>query len=306
MAAMAALQSSFTSLSLSSTSFMGQRFSPPLCSPLVSALFFFLSPKLSSISLFFQLLQFLTYLISASFKISSDIFFQFLSFEAKGIAESSPKVFLQIGVPHLQIAHGSMGYLIKLHSLVQNSPFASLFGDAMQVKSTEKPFSVAARLKRWERKDCKPNSLPVLQKMHVKVGDTVKVIAGHDKGKIGEVSEIFKHNSKVVVKDINLKTKHVKSRTEGESGQIIKVVNWIFTSRVFSILSWKLILRSNVMLYSKEKQVTSRVGHKTLDNGKRVRYLTKTGEIIDSAENWKRVVKEKEKPKEVEAAAAAS
>lgn len=63
---------------------------------------------------------------------------------------------------------------------------------------------------------------------------------------------------------------------------------------------------SNVMLYSKEKQVTSRVGHKTLDNGKRVRYLTKTGEIIDSAENWKRVVKEKEKPKEVEAAAAAS
>lgn len=99
------------------------------------------------------------------------------------------------------------------------------------------------QLKRWERKDCKPNSLPVLQKMHVKVGDTVKVIAGHDKGKIGEVSEIFKHNSKVVVKDINLKTKHVKSRTEGESGQIIKVVNWIFTSRVFSILSWKLILR---------------------------------------------------------------
>nr|GMD53225.1 50S ribosomal protein L24, chloroplastic [Ipomoea batatas] len=194
MAAMAALQSSFTSLSLSSTSFMGQRFSPPLCSPLV--------------------------------------------------------------------------------------------------KSTEKPFCIAARLKRWERKDCKPNSLPVLQKMHVKVGDTVKVIAGHDKGKIGEVSEIFKHNSKVVVKDINLKTKHVKSRTEGESGQIIKVEAPIHSS--------------NVMLYSKEKQVTSRVGHKTLDNGKRVRYLTKTGEIIDSAENWKRVVKEKEKPKEVEAAAAAS
>ncbi|XP_019183463.1 PREDICTED: 50S ribosomal protein L24, chloroplastic [Ipomoea nil] len=194
MAAMAALQSSFTSLSLSSSSFMGQRFSPPLCPPLV--------------------------------------------------------------------------------------------------KSTEKPFSVAARLKRWERKECKPNSLPVIQKMHVKLGDTVKVIAGHDKGKIGEVSEILKHNSKIVVKDINLKTKHVKSRTQGESGQIIKVEAPIHSS--------------NVMLYSKEKQVTSRVGHKTLDNGKRVRYLTKTGEIIDSAENWKRVVKEKEKPKEAEAAAAAS
>lgn len=73
--------------------------------------------------------------------------------------------------------------------------------------------------------------------MHVKVGDTVKVISGHDKGKIGEVAEILKHNSKIVVKDINLKTKHVKSRTEGESGQIIKVVsNQFFTFQIFSIL----------------------------------------------------------------------
>lgn len=52
---------------------------------------------------------------------------------------------------------------------------------------------------------------------------------------------------------------------------------------------------SNVMLYSKEQNVASRVGHKTLENGKRVRYLIKTGEIIDSAENWERVVKDKEK-----------
>lgn len=56
------------------------------------------------------------------------------------------------------------------------------------------------------------------------------------------------------------------------------------------------------MLYSKEQKVASRVGHKTLDNGKRVRYLVKTGEIIDSAENWKRAVKEKEKTTEAVAA----
>lgn len=59
---------------------------------------------------------------------------------------------------------------------------------------------------------------------------------------------------------------------------------------------------SNVMLYSKEKNVASRVGHKILDDGKRVRYLIKTGEIIDSADNWKRVIKEKEKSTEVAAA----
>lgn len=82
------------------------------------------------------------------------------------------------------------------------------------------------QLKRWERKKCKPNSLPILQKMHVKLGDTVKVISGRDKGKIGEISKIFKHNSSIVVKEINLKTKHMKSREEGEPGQILKVVSY--------------------------------------------------------------------------------
>ncbi|WMV48820.1 hypothetical protein MTR67_042205 [Solanum verrucosum] len=60
---------------------------------------------------------------------------------------------------------------------------------------------------------------------------------------------------------------------------------------------------SNVMLCSKDQKVASRVGHKALDNGKRVRYLIKTGEIIDSAENWKKAVKEKEKTTEAVAVA---
>ncbi|KAK1279638.1 hypothetical protein QJS04_geneDACA019805 [Acorus gramineus] len=144
-------------------------------------------------------------------------------------------------------------------------------------------------LKRWERKECKPNSLPMLHKMHVKVGDTVKLIAGHEKGKIGEVTQIFKHNSKVVIKDINLKTKHMKSREQGEPGQIVKIEAPIHSS--------------NVMLYSKEQGVTSRVGHKTLENGTKVRYLIKTGEIIDSTENWNKTIKEKPKPKPKEVTA---
>ncbi|KAL6544421.1 60S ribosomal protein L24 [Orobanche minor] len=160
------------------------------------------------------------------------------------------------------------------------------------VKSRAQPSSIVAKLKRWERKECKPNSLPVIHKMHVKLGDTVKVISGRDKGKVGEVSRVIKHNSSIVVKEINLKTKHVKSKEEGEHGQIIK-----FEAPIHS---------SNVMLYSKEQNVASRVGHKTLENGKRVRYLIKTGEVIDSAENWKRVVGEKEESTQVVAAAAAS
>ncbi|KAM7498808.1 hypothetical protein LguiA_023222 [Lonicera macranthoides] len=167
----------------------------------------------------------------------------------------------------------------------------SFFGQSLSpslapplVKSIEKPGPIVVKLKRWERIKCKPNSLPVLHKMHVKLGDTVKVISGHEKGKIGEITKIIKHSSKVVVKEINLKTKHVKSKEQGEPGQIIKIEAPIHSS--------------NVMLYSKEKNVASRVGHKTLDNGKRVRYLIKTGEIIDSAEEWKRVIKERQKTEE--------
>ncbi|KDO41847.1 hypothetical protein CISIN_1g029417mg [Citrus sinensis] len=107
----------------------------------------------------------------------------------------------------------------------QRLSFPSL--SPITVKPTDKPCLIVVRLKRWERKECKPNSLPVLHKMHVKAGDTVKVIAGCDKGKIGEITKVFRHNSTVMVKDINLKTKHVKKREEEEQGQIIKVYSLI-------------------------------------------------------------------------------
>ncbi|XP_061341802.1 large ribosomal subunit protein uL24c isoform X1 [Gastrolobium bilobum] len=156
-------------------------------------------------------------------------------------------------------------------------------------KLAEKQCLIVMKVRHWERKKCKPNSLPVLHKMHVKVGDTVKVISGHEKGKIGEITELFKHNSTVIVKDINLKTKHVKSREEGEPGQIIKIEGPIHSS--------------NVMLYSKDQNVASRVGHKILENGKKVRYLIKTGEVIDTEENWKKLKENTKKTEEVAAAA---
>ncbi|KAH1121029.1 hypothetical protein J1N35_004189 [Gossypium stocksii] len=162
----------------------------------------------------------------------------------------------------------------------------------LHIKPRENPCLIVVKLKRWERKECKPNSLPVLHKMHVKVGDTIKVISGRDKGKIGEISKIFKHNSTIVVKDINLKTKHMKSRGEDQPGQIIKIEAPIHSS--------------NVMLYSKEKEVTSRVGHKLLYNGKKVRYLIKTGEILDSDENWKKLKEAAKEKTEVAAAAPAA
>ncbi|MDX2240796.1 MAG: 50S ribosomal protein L24, partial [Leptolyngbyaceae cyanobacterium bins.302] len=58
-------------------------------------------------------------------------------------------------------------------------------------------------------------------KMHVKKGDTVQVIAGKDKGKVGEILLTLPKESKVVVKGVNMRTKHIKPRQEGESGQIV-------------------------------------------------------------------------------------
>lgn len=60
---------------------------------------------------------------------------------------------------------------------------------------------------------------------------------------------------------------------------------------------------SNVMLYSKENEVASRVGHKMLEDGTRVRYLIKTGEIIDSKDSWKESRKLLSKKQEVSTAA---
>ena len=57
-------------------------------------------------------------------------------------------------------------------------------------------------------------------KMHVKIGDTVKIISGFDKNKTGEVLKIYRNTGKIIVKGINFKYKHIKPNTENEVGEI--------------------------------------------------------------------------------------
>jgi len=104
-------------------------------------------------------------------------------------------------------------------------------------------------------------------KMHIKKGDTVQVIAGKDKGKVGEILMTLPKESKVVVQGVNIRTKHVKPKQEGESGQI----------RTFEAP----IHSSNVMVYSNKQKVASRICYTFTDDGRKVRMLKKTGEIID-------------------------
>ncbi|MDY6804660.1 MAG: 50S ribosomal protein L24 [Cyanobacteriota bacterium] len=120
----------------------------------------------------------------------------------------------------------------------------------------------------WKKKvKLTANAKPVRQKMHVKKGDTVQVISGKDKGKVGEILKVLPKFSKVVVKDVNVRTKHVKPQAEGESGRIMT-----FEAPFHS---------SKVMLYSMSEEVASRICYTFNEDGRKVRKLKKTGEIID-------------------------
>ncbi|MDX2239470.1 MAG: 50S ribosomal protein L24, partial [Leptolyngbyaceae cyanobacterium bins.302] len=74
-------------------------------------------------------------------------------------------------------------------------------------------------------------------------------------------------DSKVVVKGVNMRTKHIKPQQEGESGQIVT--------------SEAPIHSSNVMVYSDKQKVASRICYTFNADGRKVRMLKKTGEIID-------------------------
>lgn len=95
----------------------------------------------------------------------------------------------------------------------------------------------------------------------------MQVIAGKDKGKIGKINKVNTKTGEVLIEGVNIKTKHVKpTQGEEESGQIVKKEYPVH--------------HSNVQHFSESAQTTSRIGRK-VENGQKVRYLKKTGEVID-------------------------
>ena len=62
--------------------------------------------------------------------------------------------------------------------------------------------------------------MPKKQKVHIKIGDTVRIISGFFKNETGEVIKINRKNGTLIVKGINFKFKHVKPNTENEIGEI--------------------------------------------------------------------------------------
>ena len=103
-------------------------------------------------------------------------------------------------------------------------------------------------------------------KIHIKAGDTVKVIAGNDKGKSGKVLEVVTDKNRVLVEGVNIVTKHVKPSAAKPEGGIEKTEAAVHVS--------------NLMVVDPSNGEATRVGRKLNDKGKLQRYSKKTGEFI--------------------------
>lgn len=100
--------------------------------------------------------------------------------------------------------------------------------------------------------------------MRIKTGDTVKVIAGKDKGKQGTVIKTLPKQDRVVVEGVNLAKKHQKP-SQLSTGGIVEVEMPLHVS--------------NVQLVDPTTGETTRVGYR-FEDGKKVRFSKKTNEVI--------------------------
>lgn len=104
--------------------------------------------------------------------------------------------------------------------------------------------------------------------MHrIRQGDDVIVTAGKDKGRRGNVVKVLA-NDRVVVQNINMVKKHQKPNpAAGQPGGIIEKEMPIHIS--------------NVMIYNPAKGKGDRIGFKTLEDGRKVRYFKSDNEVVD-------------------------
>lgn len=112
--------------------------------------------------------------------------------------------------------------------------------------------------------------------MKLHVGDNVLVTTGKYRKKTGKVMRVSAKHNKVVVDQINIRTKHIKKKP-GQPGQIIRY------EAPFDA--------SNVMVVCPQCSKATRVGHIRLDSGKKQRVCKKCNQSIDSVKEKKQTKK---------------
>ena len=101
----------------------------------------------------------------------------------------------------------------------------------------------------------------------IKKGDTVVVITGADKGKRGEVLQVRPKDERAVVKGVNIAKKHTKPQGMGQPGGIVEMEATIHLS--------------NLALLDPTPNKPTRVGFRTLDDGRKVRFARGSGTVIE-------------------------
>ncbi|OGP12267.1 MAG: 50S ribosomal protein L24 [Deltaproteobacteria bacterium GWA2_47_9] len=102
---------------------------------------------------------------------------------------------------------------------------------------------------------------------HVKKNDTVKVIAGKEKGKTGKVIVVLPKKERIIIEKINLVKRHTKPKGAAGQGGIIEKEGAIHIS--------------NVMVVCPKCNSAVRFGYKLLEDGNKVRVCKKCEEVID-------------------------
>jgi len=100
----------------------------------------------------------------------------------------------------------------------------------------------------------------------IKKGDTVIVLAGKDKGKKGDVLKMLRAENRAIVQGVNMAKRHVRASQTGPGG---------VTERESSIHL------SNVAHVDPQDDKPTRVGIRKLEDGRKVRYAKRSGEVID-------------------------
>jgi len=101
--------------------------------------------------------------------------------------------------------------------------------------------------------------------MKIRKNDTIKIIAGKDKGKTGKVLNVFPKKNKILIEGLNLYKKHIRPKREGEKGEIVLV------PRAINV--------SNVMLVCPSCNKTTRVSFR-FEGGTKIRICKKCGVVI--------------------------
>jgi len=101
---------------------------------------------------------------------------------------------------------------------------------------------------------------------NIKKGDKVVVTTGRDKGKKGEVIKIFPKDDRALVSGVNVVKRHQR-QTQTQQGGIVNKESTIHLS--------------NLAHVDPKSGKASRIGFKTLNDGRKVRFAKKSGEVID-------------------------